>query len=291
MTRGPGQKTQRWFTRLYDPDSGEYEWYINPSVRGQKEVWRESTRDNALFLSTAIQLKAEHFQETFDWISDKLRVVPANNRISSDYTQKICTDDDSKIKVLSFLQAADTRISDILIEESEFNESMIPSVLPESLREELTKDLRGKTIRKLMTGHKTANGVIYLELSEESDGTQVLFALAGPWLDTLKTGKTLIIDELSNSLHPLVVGTLVEAFHNLDTNTGNAQLLFTGHETYVMDPRKMHRDEIYFLEKNESDATRIIPLSDFKPRGNEMFERGYLHGRYGGIPQVTSIES
>src|SRR5215213_9863274 len=85
---------------------------------------------------------------------------------------------------------------------------MIPSVLPESLREELTKDLRGKTIRKLMTGHKTANGVIYLELSEESDGTQVLFALAGPWLDTLKTGKTLIIDELSNSLHPLVVELL-----------------------------------------------------------------------------------
>jgi len=125
-----------------------------------------------------------------------------------------------------------------------------------------------------------------LDLNDESQGTQKLFAFAGQWMDVLARGRVLVIDELDTSLHPLLVRHLVGLFHDPKTNPLNAQLLISTHDTTLLDPDIYRRDQIWFTEKDKLGATTLYSLSDFKPRKNEAFERGYLKGRYGAIPFI-----
>ena len=127
------------------------------------------------------------------------------------------------------------------------------------------------------------------DFEDESDGTQKLFSLAGPWIDSLDNGYVLFIDELHDNLHPLLVQFLVKLFHNTETNPNNAQLVFTTHETSILNQKVFRRDQIWFCEKDEDHATRLYPLTDFSPRkGRENLELAYLSGRYGALPYVRS---
>ena len=131
-----------------------------------------------------------------------------------------------------------------------------------------------------------------LDFNEESDGTQRFFRLAGPWLDVLQEGRILCVDELNAHLHPLLVQYLVEMFHNQEKNPNNAQLIFTTHETSILNQELFRRDQIWFTEKDEYNATTLYPLTDFRPRkGVENLERGYLQGRYGALPYFHEITS
>ncbi|MCB0124198.1 MAG: ATP-binding protein, partial [Caldilineaceae bacterium] len=126
---------------------------------------------------------------------------------------------------------------------------------------------------------------------EESEGTKAFFAFAGPWLDVLKNGWVLAVDELDSSLHPLLVKHLVQMFHNPQINKNGAQLIFTTHETSILSQEVFRRDQIWFVEKDEFNATSLYPLSDFSPRkGVENLESGYLRGRYGALPYFRNIE-
>lgn len=78
---------------------------------------------------------------------------------------------------------------------------------------------------------------------------------------------------------------LVRLFHRPEVNTEGAQLLFTTHDTPLLDaPDLLRRDQIWFVEKNGEQASELVGLAEFSPRKNEALERGYLMGRYGGIP-------
>ena len=95
----------------------------------------------------------------------------------------------------------------------------------------------------------------------------------------------IIIDELDTSLHTLLVRELVRLFHRPETNTGGAQLIFTTHDTSLLDaPGLFRRDQIWFVEKERDQASVLVSLSEFSPRKNEALERGYLMGRYGAVP-------
>ena len=123
------------------------------------------------------------------------------------------------------------------------------------------------------------------DLQDESNGTRNLLFLAGPVLDILKKGQTLVIDELDTSLHTLLVRELVRLFHRPDINAEGAQLLFTTHNTSLLDaPDLFRRDQVWFVEKNKDQSSTLVSLHEFSPRKNEALERGYLMGRYGGIP-------
>nr|WP_217641988.1 AAA family ATPase [Atopomonas hussainii] len=138
----------------------------------------------------------------------------------------------------------------------------------------------------------TQDQAVAFEFDDESDGTQKLFSYAGPWLNVLETGKVLIIDELHDNLHPRLVHFLVDLFHNSETNQKNAQLVFTTHETSILNQDVFRRDQIWFCEKNKDQATSLYPLTDFSPRkGRENLEDAYLSGRYGALPYVRPIRS
>ena len=85
------------------------------------------------------------------------------------------------------------------------------------------------------------------------------------------------------SLHPKLTRFLIEKFHSKKTNPHNAQLIFSTHNTSFLDKDPFRRDQIWFVEKGKDGASTLYPLSDFAPRKDEVLERGYMRGRYGGF--------
>ncbi|MCR9865038.1 AAA family ATPase, partial [Vibrio parahaemolyticus] len=125
----------------------------------------------------------------------------------------------------------------------------------------------------------------------ESDGTKRLFNFAGPWLDALKDGLVLVVDELNTNLHPLLVRYLIGFFHSKKTNPNNAQLVFTTHETSTLSQEVFRRDQIWFVEKDIKGRSSLYSLSDFKvKKKRDNLEAKYLSGLYGALPMVSVNE-
>jgi AAA15 family ATPase/GTPase len=139
---------------------------------------------------------------------------------------------------------------------------------------------------KVTLAHSSDDGKqqVGLDLAEESSGTQVLFRSAGAWLNVFANGEILLVDEIDASLHPLLTKFLIEKFHSDVTNPNNAQLLFSTHNTFVLDQAIFRRDQIWFVDKGRDGASKIFPLTDFKPRNDEVLENWYIRGRYGALP-------
>lgn len=288
----PKGRAQRWFSRIFDKDNNEYDYKFSDYLSGAKSVWQNATRSNALFLSTAVQLNSEQLKPAFNWFKDKLR--PSNvGGWGPGYTASLCEKEKSKKQILDFLQSADFNIHDIEIETEKFDPNSLPEDFPEVLKEKITKEMKGKEVIDIKTVHKTKSGkLIPLDFSEESDGTQKFFSFAGPWIDILEKGYILIVDELHDNLHPKMVKYLVNLFHSSKTNPKNAQLIFTTHETSILNQDVFRRDQIWFCEKDKSQATTVYPLTDFSPRKDrENIELGYLSGRYGALPFIKPCKS
>jgi hypothetical protein len=189
------------------------------------------------------------------------------------------------------MNAADLSITDILLEKKEFSPDDLPDEMPQNIKDEIARDFRGKKLTQVFFMHPSSdNGEgVALDFDEESAGTRKLFALAGPWLDVLDKGLVFFIDELDTSLHPLLVRFLLSLLHNPETNRRKAQLVFATHDTTVLDQTLMRRDQVWFVEKDEENATRLYPLSDYKPRKGEALQKGYLYGRYGALPFADEL--
>jgi uncharacterized protein len=277
------------FNREYSEDQKEYDWYINPRLKGEKKLWQDSTRQNALFLSTSVQLNSKDLSVPFEWINEKFRVLLGTHFTSEQYTAHVCHAHDQKTSVLDMLQSVDVGVCDIDIVEREFDEKSIPKDMPDELRSEVLKRLKRQTVYSTDLLRKSSDGsLVKFDLDDESTGTNILFSLAGPWLDTLCNGYTLVIDELDSGLHPLALKALINMFFDPRENTSNAQLIITCHEATLLQEEMLRPDQVWFIDKTEAHGSRLYPLSEFKPRQSESYLRGYLGGRYGGIPLARS---
>ena len=115
-------------------------------------------------------------------------------------------------------------------------------------------------------------------------------ALTGPFLHTLKEGSVLLVDELEARLHPLLTKALVRLF-NSSANTENAQLIFATHDEGLLDARRIRRDQVWFVEKDDFGASRFYGLAEFKGvRKEAKFAKEYLLGQFGGVPHVGDLE-
>ncbi len=282
----PEGRAQKWFERDFDPATQKETWYFGSKFTGRRKVWQEATRSNALFLSTAIQLNNEQLKPVFNWFRHRLHIITQADALSPGFSMTECENEEKKTKILRFMNAADLSITDIQLKKKRFSVTDLPDDMSENLKNEISKDLDGKQLTRIFFMHPSSDTDegMPLELIEESAGTQKLFALAGPWLDILENGYVLLVDEMDTSLHPIMVRFLLDLIHHSETNRKNAQLVFTTHDTTILDKRVMRRDQVWFVEKNRANATRLYPLSDYKPRKGEALQRGYLLGRYGALP-------
>jgi predicted ATPase len=144
---------------------------------------------------------------------------------------------------------------------------------------------------RLRLVHRTADGLAPLDFAAESEGTRTWFALIGPVLTALKTGRLVIFDELDGSLHPTLSTQLIRLFHDPATNPLGAQLIFSSHDTSLLN--HLNRDEVWLTEKLEDGATRLGALAEFageRVRKSQNLEKAYLHGRFGALPDVDRTD-
>jgi hypothetical protein len=145
--------------------------------------------------------------------------------------------------------------------------------------------------RRLRLTHRTTDGSMALDFGAESEGTRTWFRLIGPVLSALKDGSVLLIDELDASLHPTLSGELIRLFQDRATNPRHAQLIFTSHDTSLLN--HLNRDEVWLTEKAASGATRLGALAEFageRVRTSVNLEKAYLHGRFGALPDTDRTD-
>lgn len=172
------------------------------------------------------------------------------------------------------------RLADLGIEDVQFTEEAV-----EVARGEI------RTLRRPRLIHRTATKPAPLELAAESNGTRNWYALIGLLLGVLRSGSILELDEIDASLHPTLSAQLLQLFHDKATNPRGAQLIFTTHDTSLLN--HLNRDEVWFTEKAGSGATRLGALAEFageRVRKSQNLENAYLHGRFGALPDVDRAE-
>lgn len=176
---------------------------------------------------------------------------------------------------LSLLRMADLGIEDVVFEEVE----------PDSRMSSLSSRQRVRLI------HKSGSESLPFEMQDESAGTQIWFTLIGPTLNALRRGSILLFDELDASLHPILTAQLLDLFQDPKSNPYGSQLIFTSHDTNLLN--HLNRDEVWLTEKEPDGSTELKPLADFggkRVRQSQNLESGYLHGRFGGVPDVDKNE-
>ncbi len=141
--------------------------------------------------------------------------------------------------------------------------------------------------RRVRLLHRTANGVVPFDLRAESQGTRTWLELIEPVLAVLARGSLLLLDELDASLHPTLSAELLRIFADRSLNPKGAQLVFTSHDTSLLN--HLNRDEVWLTEKRPDGSTRLGALAEFageRVRKSQNLESAYLHGRFGALPQV-----
>jgi len=248
---------------------------------------------NQLFIWKCDQENGEISKSILDWFKNfnVLDGVSIREHITLDLIGKL----NLKNEVLELIKIADVDIDDIVIEEEEVNDfEKLPYVVKSNI---LLDKIQKISKISINTKHKKydKNGNVIgeeeFELSNESTGTQKLFSLAAPIIDTLQNGKVLVVDELEANLHPILTQYLIKLFNNEKSNKTNAQLIFTTHDTNLLKPYIFRRDQVWFSEKNKFSSTEIYSLVEFKGvRASEDFEKQYIQGKYGAIPYIGKFE-
>ncbi|MEG4497048.1 ATP/GTP-binding protein [Microcoleus sp. F10-C6] len=276
----------------------------------------QGTRPNQLFLTESLERNVTSLQHIFDWFLKVLTIIPAE----ADYTPleiSILSDESFTDFLSEFLKFAGTGIDSIVTEkvELDFERHLptLPKVLRDNLIQELNKaeknsiamieNLEGTrfllfkddrsqlTLIQLRTRHRSEEGeFIDFSIEEESEGTQRLINLI-PALFILKQEeeKVIFLDELDRRLHPLLSRNFVQVAINCRDKKN--QLIFTTHDTNLLDLDLLRRDEIWFVEKSEQGVSNLYSLAEFKMRPDLKIEKGYLNGRFGAIPFFGNPQS
>lgn len=130
-----------------------------------------------------------------------------------------------------------------------------------------------------------------LELSDESDGTRKLMSIAPAIESVLNNGGIVLVDELEKELHPMLVNYIVAKFQSENSNPNGAQLIFTTHNTELLNMELIRKDQLYFVDKNRKDGTsELYSISDFSTKTADNIRKGYLAGKYGATPDIEIEE-
>jgi AAA15 family ATPase/GTPase len=275
---------QIWFERHYNREKKEYKWTLGENLVGHKKIWQDATRENALFLSTAVSLNSIQLNPIFDYLYFKLLFLNDHNISDSDDDSYI---GENTINLVQSEAITENELTDLL---------QVADIGIEKFKLDgfaVNKDIqKGEWVIPVLTPkfQHSSDPTCLLELAEESRGTQRLFDLGGVLLHGLKRGKIFFIDELESSLHPTLLRYIVGLFNDPKTNPNHAQLIFTTHDTTILDEEVFRRDQIWFTEKNDSQETLLFSLADFKSK-KEDIGQSYLDGRYGAVPFIGRYET
>lgn len=261
----------------------------NVSMKPNKISDLVNIDERTLFLNiySKIDRNNEDFSNVYGWFVNSMYLDLGNPNferfINNRVSLKILSDENYKKELLKFIKTFDSGIEGI-------------KTTPDSL--EAVKSNNG--IIDIEVLHRGENGELKaLPFYLESNGTRKMFHLFDFFMDALKNGMVLFVDELDAKLHPLLTRYIINLFHNSDTNKSNGQLIYSTHDTVNLNKETFRRDEIWFAEKDKDGISEIYALSDYileddknagkKVRNDATYNKDYLTGRYGAIPVLENI--
>lgn len=283
----PNNRPQLWFMRSYDEAKDDFDWEFGANLKGEKRRLIDFVRPDLLYLSIATQFNHKQLTEVYNWFKDVLSFVDDRPIHWKRKLLNECSVDIHE-RTRDMLRFADVGIRDFRVEERSDDMYEIKTNVPEDDPQfiEMVENFK----YEIVTSHLAADGTtVDFPIWFESEGTKRLLALSIEWLRALNDGRTLIVDEIDKSMHPLLVRELVKMFHSPEVNKANAQLIFNTHDTTVLDQQLLRRDQIWFVEKSEEGASELYSLWEFSPRREADIEKPYLRGRYGAIPFISEF--
>lgn len=251
------------------------------------------TISNHLYLSSSAGWNYKETSPVFEWFKKYLiiRGMAESNPEWLQYTaNKFLKNDKDSIYMENLIQQADMGITSVKVQLKKIDRKELPEDMPDDLKNLLEKkEVFSVDCRHEIEDDRGQGLAYYLPLSQESKGTIRMMELAGYWLEALQNGYVLVVDELDNSLHPQLMKFLVQLFHDPTQNQNNAQLIFSTHDTHLLQLDFFRRDQVWLTEKDsQSLQTELYSLFDIKARNDENIARGYLTGRYGAVPNLGS---
>ena len=143
-------------------------------------------------------------------------------------------------------------------------------------------------LKTLVAIHTDANGRdVEMNMTMESDGTRRLIEYMPLLYAVLKSNNVFVVDEIERSIHPIMIKTLMSKIS--ESREARGQIIFTTHESCLLDQAIFRPDEIWFAQKDVDQSTQLYPLSDYNIHKTANIENGYLNGRYGGIPFLSNL--
>lgn len=243
---------------------------------------RTALEKETLVVSLGAKLKVSLLKFVRDWFLKHELINfgdPLENFMLSRYLPHGFSEDDRvRKRVVDFLSSFDDSIIDFQVEK------------------EADEDGEGKV--EIAAVHKVIGSeeTIALPLREESAGTLKMLALYPRLLSVMETGGVLFVDELNSRLHPLLMRNFLICFFDPAINKNHAQIIFTTHDSWMLSNDLLRRDEIWFTEKDQNGISTLYSLVDFrdeddmKIRKDENYEKNYLLGKYGAIPECKPIK-
>lgn len=271
--------------KIFDRNSNEISF--GDKFKKDFEAILNFMKPNKLFLSVSANYSAVKEAElVFLFFKEDLIFYPLPLEISNwlEYSIERFTKEPELKKVfIDFMKSVDTPIQSIntRYEKTQMSPEFIPDNIPDEFKPVFAQ------AKEVTTSEANIDyGIFSVNLNEESKGIQKLFEVFGPIIDIILKDKVLIWDEMETSLHPHIVKEILRLIM-YGKQDSKAQLIFSTHDTNLLDLNTFRRDQIWFTELNKDRATDIYSLAELKNvRKDENISKGYMNGKYGAIPFI-----
>lgn len=293
LTVFPKGKESLLYERQFSKEGESYrfgEWLKEHSTPDLLDVWQKLTPPKLLFIAQAVANSSDEsspLHEPFKWLKESTFSLLDGMDGMARATQRLAQKDDfHAMRIAEFLRDVDVPISNIRVETVEpksIAASMGLGLINSSAARPDT--LVGKAHTTILT-HSSALGNADMSFDDESEGTKNLIGFWLPWVTKEPTEGSrclLIVDELDSSLHPKIVAALIEKHIKSERPS---QLIFSTHDTHLMDAKLLRRDQFWITERDVNGATQLRSIHDFEGRESEDIEKRYYEGRYRGLPFV-----
>lgn len=308
-------RESRYFERVTTADD-KVTVEMGPSLTGSDKEHRQflkfvaqGTRPNQLFLTEAIDRNVEALKPLFGWFRSVLTIVSAE-AVVQPLAVRMNQEQDFVAFMAEFLRNAGTGIDGLAVEVEPLDADRHFSDMPLELRENIETGIGKGTIfsvhrpegqsltfyrndqgeliaASLKTLHTGKDGVqITFDFGEESSGTQRVMEILPILADAASDERVYVVDELDRKLHPQLSRLFVSTFVNRCKDAQRTQLIFTTHDTHLMDLELLRRDEFWFFEKDQFGVSSLYSMNAFKIRPDLKIEKSYLNGRFGGVPLI-----
>ena len=280
------------------------------SEKKRRQLISEAVGSNQLYFAIACTMNETACQKAMSWFRE-------NIFFSRDYTDipaqliEYSEKPDMLAAIKKYAENADVGIQDMNFEfrNEEIKDASNTRDIPSGIVAALTQfakalsDISNTSEIKLQRSEVNATSyhrgvrsdgseaLFELQLADESDGTRKLMALAPAIERALEFGGLLLVDELEKEMHPLMVEMIVSKFQSQSSNPNHAQIIFTTHDTELLNMNLLRKDQLYFADKSKKDsASELYSISELQTPTNENIRKGYLLGKYGGTPDIEIEE-